>query len=108
MEVHLFYGRQGFIGYVYEEEIVQVCGEDSFERILDGVFKAFSDKSCAYKYTARFDRNGESWVVERDDADLQGNTFSVTYKPRWDSSDNVVRMTKRQLKNLLKEAHKKI
>ena len=55
MEVHLFYGRYGFIGYVYEEEVVQVCGNDSFERILAGVFRAFSDKSCAYKYTARFD-----------------------------------------------------
>lgn len=107
MEVHLFYDRFGFIGYVYEEEIVQVCGEDSFEQILDGVFKAFSDKSCAYKYTARFDRNGESWVVERDDTDMRENTFSVTYKPRWNSCDADVRMSKRQLKNLLRNAYKK-
>lgn len=107
MEIHLFYGRQGFIGYVYEEEIVQTCGEDSFERILEGVFRAFSDKSCAYKYTARFDRNGESWVVERDDTDMRENTFSVTYKPHWNICDAEVRMSKRRLKRLLWDAYKK-
>ena len=108
MEVHLFYYRYGFIGYVYEEEIVLVCGKDSLERILAGVFRAFSDKSCAYKYTARFDiESGESWIVERDDTDMEENTFSVTHKENWNITDARVRMSKRHLKSLLKEVYDK-
>lgn len=44
MEVHLMYGIQGFIRYTYLDEVALVCGDEDFERILTGMFKAFAEK----------------------------------------------------------------
>ena len=108
MEVHLMYGIQGFIRYTYLDEVALVCGDEDFERILAGMFKAFADKTCAYRYTARFDLDsGESWAIERDDTDMCENTFSVTHSQNWNNTDAIVRMTKRQLKKVLYETYKK-
>lgn len=108
MEFHLFYGRFGFIGYVYEEEVVHATSHESFERTLAGLFRALDQKDCAYKYTARCEAaDGQHWVIERDDEDLLNHTFTVTHYQAWNSSDSPERMNKRQLKALLNAAYKK-
>lgn len=108
MEFHLFYGRFGFIGYVYEEEVVHATSDESFERTLAGLFRALDEKGCAYKYTARCEAaDGQYWVIERDDEDLQNRTFTVTHYQAWNIQDTPERMSKRQLRALLNKAYKK-
>lgn len=109
MEFHLFYGRDGFIGYLYEEEISKVCGEDSLSRIFNGLSKAFGGKQAyAWKYSFRAELDsGEYWVVERDDRDIAEHMFTVTHYERWNIRDNAVRMNKRKLYSLLKNAYRK-
>lgn len=107
MEFHLFYGRFGFIGYVYEEEVVHATSDESFERTLAGLFRALDEKGCAYKYTARCEAaDGQYWVIERDDEDLQNHTYTVRHFQSWNSQDAPERMNKRQLKALLNAAYK--
>lgn len=109
MEFHLFYGRSGFIGYLYEEEIVRVYDKNGLDRTIGGLFKAFASKGeYAWKYSFRAELdNGEYWVVERDDRDIEGKTFSVTHYRSRNDSDCEIRITKRQLRKLLENAYEK-